>query len=208
MLTAISPFLEHAQPAFQPVLRECFRNTIHHCCVTLDKSLALPELQLPSLPGAFIFLTFQDYAGIQFIQSSYIYQAPPQRSALYQACRRQGLLWKSKACLGLTHRARPEARNQKWSGARTGKMERLMDCEGGPWALWSGRSGAIFSHSCLPLPTSPPPSPTSHPPPSPLHLPCDPVLPWGHRVCARASQASRRGSRMFLPLPLPHNFVT
>ena len=121
LLTAISPFLEHAQPAFQRVLRECFRNKIHNWCVALDKSLALSELQLPSLPGGFIFLTFQDYAGIQFIQSSNIYQAPPQCSALYQACRIQGLLRRSKACLGLMHRARPEARNQKWSRGKDRK---------------------------------------------------------------------------------------
>lgn len=33
-------------------------------CVTLDKSLALSELQLSSLAGGLLILTFQDYARI------------------------------------------------------------------------------------------------------------------------------------------------
>ena len=62
LFTVTSPFLVHLQPASNQSSENALgiKSTIG--CVVSDKSLALSELQLPSQPGGFIILTFQDYA--------------------------------------------------------------------------------------------------------------------------------------------------
>lgn len=137
--------------------------------MALEKSVALSELQLPSLHGRFIALTFQGYASIQFIQALDLHGAPPLCSALYGACRKPGLPWKRKARLRLTHRARHAARNPKGSQGRGRTKGEAQNPHG----------------FCLPLPSPPAPSPPFHPPPSHHRQPCDHILPWGHHMCAR-----------------------
>lgn len=72
LLIAIPPSLTPSLPS-----RDCTETASEmkstSGCVALDKSLALSELQLPSLYSGFIVLTFQDYARIQFIQSPNIH---------------------------------------------------------------------------------------------------------------------------------------